>query len=474
MQHNFLYEQISKDISSAINDGEYHFNSRLPSLREVSEMYSVSMATAIQAYQTLEDKGLIESRPKSGYYVTSMLNKQIAQPAISQPTVTPTTVTVAQLAMTIVNDARQPRVVNLGAAVPGTDVLPLGQLARSMAGVSRREWKAAGNYEDARGNEVLRKEITRLMRDTGCRCKADEIIITNGCLEALNLALRTVAKPGDTIAIESPTYFGILQTIENLGMRALEIPTHPAHGIEPDALKHALKKQKISACILIPSFSNPLGSCMPEKNKQDIVALLEKAKIPLIEDDVYGFLSYEQPRPKSAKSYDKTGNVIYCSSFSKTVAPGIRIGWMIPGRFTEQVAYQKFLDNISTAVHPQLALAEIIHRGQFKKAVRQSARLYQHRMEQLRYWITEYFPEGTRLTVPQGGFVIWLELPKQIDALELYRKAMEKRISISPGQLFSSQTQYKHHIRLSCGAVDGELAHKSVKTLGKLAKNLCY
>jgi len=467
--HNhYLYEQLANDLAQAIHKGSYGVDERLPSLRYISEQYEVSIATAIQAYQRLENNGLICSRPKSGYFVTQWMGEQLEEPVISKPKTSPTNVSVGHLAMSLINESRQSGLIKLGAAVPEPDLLPLASLSRTLAGIARRKHRASASYEDAQGNIDLRKQIVHLMRESGVRCTADDIIITNGCLEALSLALRVVAKSGDTIAIESPTYFGILQVIESLGMKALEISTHANTGIEPEALKQAIKKRKIATCILMPTFNNPLGSTMPKENIQQVVELLDKHNIPLIEDDVYGALSYEPRRPKAAKAYDNSGNVLYCSSFSKTVSPGLRIGWILAGQYKEQTKYQKFLDNISTSIHPQLTLAEFLSKGGYRRCIRHSARIYHQRMNQLRRWVSEAFPQGTRITNPNGGFLLWIELPKKHDALTLYRKAMDKKIAITPGILFSAQGQYKNHIRLSCGAVDGEQARKTINALAKL------
>ncbi len=464
------YEQTARELARAIAEGVYGVGERFPSLRQTSKQFTVSLATAVMAYRKLEDEGWIEARPRSGYFVR--LRAQPGEPAQTRPKPYPTPVTVGQLAMSLVDEVRSPRLLKLGAAVPAPDLLPLGALSRTMAGVARRHWREPAAYEEARGNAALRKQIARLMREAGCACAPDDVLVTNGCLEALSLALRATATPGDAIAIESPTYFGILQLIETLGMQALEIPTHPRDGIDPEALQQAIRKRKISAAILMPNFNSPLGSCMPDASKQRVVQLLSDANIPLIEDDVYGFLSYEQRRPKSTKAYDVQQNVLYCSSFSKTVAPGLRIGWIVPGRYYDRVKYLKFLDNISTANHTQSTMAEFLAKGAFTRSVRSASRIYQQRMEQLRYWVNDCFPDDTRLSHPTGGFLLWVELPKTIDCMELYRKALEKRIAISPGILFSAQGQYRHHVRLSCGVVEGEQARESVKTLGRLAKAL--
>lgn len=464
----FLYEQLANDLSRAIQQGLFAQDERLPSLRQVSEQYAVSMATAIQAYQHLEQTGLIAARPKSGYYVCQRQSDPSAEPTLSQPKSAPTEVNVGHLAMSLVNESRQPGLIRLGAAVPEPALLPLGTLSRHLAGIARRKHLAPASYEQSQGNLELRKQIARLMRDSGVRCTPADIIITNGCLEALGLALRAVANSGDTIAIESPTYFGVLQVIESLGMKALEIPTHARTGIDLQALHKTIKQRRIAACMLMPTFNNPLGSAMPDAHKQEVVDLLAKHRIPLIEDDMYGALSYAPRRPKAAKAFDSRGNVLYCSSFSKTISPGLRIGWILAGRYQEQVTYQKFLDNICTATHPQLTLAEFLAKDGYRRCVRHAARTYRQRMDQFRHWLTDAFPRGTRISNPQGGFLLWVELPKSVDCLTLYRKALEKKIAITPGVLFSAQGQYKHHIRLSCGAVEGEQAQKSIVTLAKL------
>jgi DNA-binding transcriptional MocR family regulator len=464
----FLYEQVAADLARAIAQGVFGQDDRLPSLRQVSEQYVVSIATVIQAYQHLEQTGLITARPKSGYYVCRRSAEHTAEPDLTQPKASPREVNVGHLAMSLVSETRQTGLIRLGAAVPAPDLLPLGTLARTLAGIARRKHQAPASYEQSQGNHELRKQIARLMRDCGVRCTPDDITITNGCLEALGLALRAVARNGDTIAIESPTYFGVLQVIESLGMKALEIPTHASTGIDLQALSKTIKQRKVAACVLMPTYNNPLGSTMPDEHKQRVVELLVRNKIPLIEDDVYGVLSYEPRRPKAAKAFDTRGNVLYCSSFSKTVSPGLRIGWILAGRYQQQVIYQKFLDNICSAPHPQLSLAEFLAKDGYRRSIRHAARVYRQRMEQLRLWIAEAFPQGTRISNPQGGFLLWVELPKKVDCLDLYRKAMEKKIAITPGVLFSAQGQYRHHIRLSCGAVEGEQARKSIFTLAKL------
>ena len=329
--------------------------------------------------------------------------------------------------------------------------------------------EVSGRYERPAGNELLRERIAGLLKRAGCPCHPDELIVTNGCLEALALSLRAVAKAGDAIAIESPTFYGILQTIESLGMKALEIPTHPRNGVDLDALQRVIDKGRVAACLFIPSFNNPLGSCMPLENRQRLADMLGRAEVPLIEDDVYGDLSYQQPRLPTVKSFDRHGNVLLCSSFSKTLVPGYRVGYVLAGKWSEQVSHLKLLGNVATAGLPQLALAEYLKRGGYERVVGQAAQTYRWRSEQIRSLVLDYFPEGTLVTQPQGGFVLWVEMPPAVDCVALHYLALQAGISVTPGVIFSPRGDYRHHIRISCGQLSGEEAEPAIRQLGAIA-----
>lgn len=471
MSKAYLYQQLADELEAAIRQGLFQPQQKLPSLRSVSRDFDYSMATVIQAYELLQQNGLIEARPKSGYFV-SFTNQEAQQPLASKPRLQAKKVSVAQLAMALVQESRHPSLLRLGAAVPGADLMPLSQLSRIQAGVSRRYYQSAANYPDEQGDSSLRQQIAIHMREAGCRVHAADVVISNGCLEALGIALRCVAKPGDVIAIESPTYFGILRAIENLGLKALELPSSSATGVDLDALESALKRGLIKACAFQPSYNNPYGSCMPEQHRRRLLELLNRYDIPLIEDDVYGFLSFSSRRPKAVKAYDKEQRVIYCSSYSKTISPALRVGWMIPGRYRDAVVYQKFLDNISCAIAPQLTMAEVLSRGLYRRTTRHAANVYRQRLHAMQAWIRDYFPKGTRVSQPSGGFVLWVELPKQINALQLYQQAMRQHIAVTPGNLFSTQNQFSHCIRVSAGIVEGEKARMALQKLGRLCASV--
>lgn len=465
----FLYRRLAGELAAALQGGHFVEGERLPSLRTIAARHGVSIATAMQAYEELERGGLIEARHRSGYFARRPVCGLECEPEMSRPAPRPGVVTVARLALDILEEARRPGVLNLGAALPAAELLPLRPLLREMGAVAREHGEVVGRYELPAGTPELREQIGRYLARSGCHVAPAELIVTNGCMEALTLSLRAVARSGDTVAIESPTFYGILQAIEALGMCALELPTHPRDGVDLDALEAALKGQSLAAILLVPSFNNPLGSLMPLANRQRLARLVARHGVPLIEDDIYGDLGYQTPRLPTVKSLDRSGHVILCSSFSKTLAPGYRIGYVAAGRYREQIEHLKLLGNIATAGLPQLTLARYLKSQRHEAVIRQATRTYRQRSEQLRRLILEQFPEGTRVTQPQGGFVMWVELPEHIDAVQLHEVALHQGISITPGVIFSPRGDYRHHIRMSGGQVAGEAMRDGVAQLGRLA-----
>jgi DNA-binding transcriptional MocR family regulator len=350
--------------------------------------------------------------------------------------------------------------------------VPTAKLQRIISTIARREPSSLSNYGLAPGREELRRQIALRARDWGVSTTPDEIIVTNGCMEALNLCLRAVARPGDTIALESPTYFGVLQIIESLGMKALEIPTHPRDGVSLEALELALDRDRIKACLLMPNVSNPLGSTMPDAAKKRLVQMLAERDIPLIEDGVYNALSFSTTPQYAAKAYDRKGLVMLCSSFTKSVAPGFRVGWVAAGRYYEQVRILKFMSSGGMPELLQLAVAEFLENGGYERHLRTVQRTYARLTGLTQSAVAKYFPPGTRATRPGGGFVLWVELPKGCDSVELYEQAVQEGIGIAPGPMFSATDRFHNCLRLSCAVswtprIEGALAR-----LGELAHRL--
>ena len=464
-----LYEQVAGRISRLISEGTLKPGERVPSVRKLKRQLGVSVSTILHSYFLLEDKGLIEARPQSGFYVRLNRRELPPEPKMSAPSSSATMVDVGELSLEVHEKISDPHIVPLGAATPGNDLLPTRKLMRILAGLARRPDSVHHGYESPAGNVDLRRQIALRSLDWGCNFTPDEIVTTAGCSEAVNIALRAVTKPGDAVAVESPVYFGILHILESLHLKAVEVPTDPRDGICLDVLETVAKKRKVAAVFIQSNFQNPLGFCMSDANKKKLVDMLGRYNLPLIEDDIYGDVYYEGTRPRTLKSFDKKDAVILCSSFSKTLSPGFRVGWIVPGKFRTSVRKLKLATSLSTATLPQLAIAEMLRSGGYDHFLRRVRKAYSSQMRQMILAARRYFPEGTRVTRPNGGTVLWAEFPKGVDSIQMYHKALEKKISIVPGPLFSPKRQYKECIRLNCGHPYTERIEEAMITLGQIA-----
>jgi DNA-binding transcriptional MocR family regulator len=464
-----LYKQVALRICELIEHGTLRPGERVPSVRRWSEQQNVSIATVTQAYRWLEDRGQLVARPQSGYYVRLKPWSPPPVPEISKPGPGPIKVCVNDLVIQVIKAGRDPGLVRLGATLPSPELFPVRELNRTMAAVGRRSPMLANSYDAPPGNEALRVQVARRAIEAGCTLAPDDIVTTVGATEALNLCLRAVAKPGDVIAIESPAFFGILHIIESLGMRVCEVPTCPETGVCLDGLARRIKACRIKACLFTLNYSNPLGSCMPDEKKERLVSLLASHEIPLIEDDIYGNLTFGATRPKVAKAFDEDGWVLLCDSFTKTLSPGYRVGWIAPGRFKAQVEYLKFVNTSATPSLPQMAVAEFLQIGGYDHHLRRIRRLYADQVQRVSECVSRYFPETTKATRPTGGMCLWVELPAQVDALQLYQQALAARISIAPGPLFSPKQGYKNFIRLNCGNPWSPEIENALRKLGELS-----
>ena len=371
--------------------------------------------------------------------------------------------------MAVVHASAEPGLVAFGSAVPSDD-FPGTRRVHELMAQKAREWGTrAGAYEAPPGHRALREQLAQRGVDAGCSFSPDEVVVTSGCQEALVLCLRAVAQAGDTVAVESPTYYGTLHAIRALGLRALEIPTHPETGISLEALEMALDEWPVKACVLTPNGNNPLGTVMPDERKAQLLSLLAAHEVPLVEDDIYGDLIYAPVRPKAVKAWDREGRVLLCSSVSKTIAPGLRVGWAVPGRYLEQVKHLKLVTSMATATLPQIAVAAFLASG-YERHLRSVRAAYRQRRDQLMELVSRHFPPGTRVTRPSGGFVAWLELPRKQDSVELYRAALAEGISVAPGPLFSARERYRNFIRLNYAHAWDARTSAALGTLGRLVR----
>ncbi len=446
---------------------------KLPSVRQLSREQGISLSTAYQAFYHLEGKGLIEARPKSGYYVRYSPQKFPDIPQKTHPSPIANQVSQDEIIRTVYQHLNSTETVYFSLSAPSLDILPVAKLNKSLVWAMRNTEGHGVKYEEIQGNLALRKQLARLAFNWGGTFSENDIVVTNGCMEALALSLMTVTQPGDVIAIESPTYFGIFQLAESLGLKVLEIPCDPITGVDLNYLDGAIPEFNIKACVFIPNFNNPMGSCMPDENKKKLVRILEKHRIPLIEDDIYGEHYFGKERPSTCKSFDKKGVVFYCASVSKLLAPGYRVGWCIPPpQLKDQVVKQKLMLNVSSPSITQAATAHFLANKRFDLHLRKLRSNIHTQCLRYMQTIAEYFPKGTRLTRPRGGLILWVELPKNINALELHNLAIQQNVSIAPGQLFSSDQRYTNFIKICYGFPWSKQIESALQVIGTLAHDL--
>lgn len=468
---DFLYHQISGLIATQIQRFTLRTGDKLPSLRAFSKEQGISLTTAYKAYSELEINSLIEARPKSGYFVRYTPVRAIRSiKSISQTPAKKESDPDALVTMLQQNFARQD-MVKLSLATPDISLLPQAKLNKSMVEALRASADSCILYEDIQGFLALRKHIARQAINWGGSITEEDVVTTQGCMEALVYSLKAVTSPGDLIAIESPTYFGVVSVISSLGLRTLEIPADPTTGIDIAALKNELDKNRISACLFVPTFSNPMGYCMSNERKKELVRLLLKYNVPLIEDDIYGEMYFGKARPKTCKSFDEHGMVLLCSSVSKSLAPGYRIGWCLPGRFKDAVIKLKLSSTISSATPTQHAIARFFQTGRYDLHMRNLRRTLHSQCLRYTQAIADYFPQSTKVSRPPGGYVLWLEFSPSVNVMDIFYLAAEAHISIAPGQLFSRDSSFTNYMRISFGIPYNQVIDDSLKLLGNMVKN---
>lgn len=445
-----VYVTLADEIAAGIRGGTYRSGERLPSVRALARARAVSVASALAAYRYLEERGLAEARPRSGYYVHAARAPEAEAPRSPARRAQPRPVTGQELALSLVKAASNPAVVQLGAAVPDPSFLPTHAVGQVMAQVVRSQRSRIAGYEMSPGAPELRRQIARRMIEAGCMLSPDELVVTSGCQEALTLALRAVTEPGDIVALESPTFYGLLQVVDALGLQALEIPSSADTGMSLEALELALDRWPVKACVTVPNHSNPLGFRMPDDAKRRMLRLLARYRVPVIEDDVYGDLGFDSPRPLMLMAAGEGAEILHCSSVSKTLSPGLRVGWIAPGRHQARVEYLKYVSDIATGTADQITVAEFLASGRYDRHMRTVRRQYGDAVARMREDVVRLFPAGTRISRPTGGFVLWIELPEAIDTVDIAYRALEADISIAPGPLFSASGKYRNCMRLSC------------------------
>ncbi|MDD3355197.1 PLP-dependent aminotransferase family protein [Zoogloea sp.] len=463
-----LYETLAGEMARLIADGVLRPGERLPSVRHVCRSQNVAPVTVTQAYHLLESRGLIEARPRSGYFVRGRLGQRLAEPEMTRPVGESTALAVSDFIFQILDSVKDPAVVPLGSSFPSPHLFPLDKLGRFLASAARHLDPLATVTDLPPRNEELRRQLSLRYLAQGAHVPPGEIIITSGAMEGLNLCLQAVTRPGDLIAMESPTFYAGLQAAERLGLKVIEIPSHPREGVSLVALEDALRHHPVRACLLMLNFANPTGARVPDERRRALVELLDRHDVPLIEDDVYAELYFGTDLPMVTKAVDPAGRVMHVSSFSKCLAPGYRIGWVAAGRYASAIQRQKLSLSLATTVPVQIALADYLKHGGYDNHLRHLRRRLAGQEAALVAAVEAHFPAGTRLARPAGGYFLWLELPPGGDALALHRQALARGISIAPGPIFSAKREFGQCIRLNFGHPLEERGLAAVTTLGQL------
>ncbi|WP_252106064.1 MULTISPECIES: PLP-dependent aminotransferase family protein [unclassified Halomonas] len=463
------YERVAAVLRERIEHGLYGPGDRLPSIRAVCQEMAVGISTAQEAYRQLMDAALIESRPKSGYFVLAGHAPRVL-PSVSRPAQRPVDVSQWNQVLELVATQNEDDRLLLGRGVPNLDYATLKPLSKILGGLHRTAELSGFNYDKLIGSLELRQQVAKLAVASNCLLHPDDILITTGCQEALSIALRTLTQPGDVVAVDSPSFYGTMQILKAGSLKALEIPTDPQTGISLEALELALEQWPIRAIQITPTFNNPLGYTMPAERKRALVQLAQRFDVAIIEDDIYGDLAFSQPRPPTVKSFDTDGRVLLCSGFSKTLCPGLRVGWLAPGRYRDQALHMKYVSTGASATLPQLAVAAFIAKGHFDRHLRSVIRQYQRQRDVMIDWVQRYFPAGTGISYPQGGFLLWVELPAAVDCVRLNERLAEHHLHVAPGSLFSASGKFRQCLRLNYAFTLTPDIEAAVRTVGALAK----
>ncbi|MHC8316050.1 aminotransferase-like domain-containing protein [Pseudomonas sp. LB3P31] len=466
-----LYRQLANHYLDAIRSGTLKTGERFPSIRLMMEKHAVSLSTAVQVCRELEGQGVLEARPRSGNYIRQP--DCLPQPMPKAVPDADVYVGIHQQVSAVLKASQRATIkVNFASPYCAPELYPLKILQNHMAKALRQDQQLLGRTGPTSGNLALRTILARRALTSKTQLSAEQIVITNGASEALNLALRAVTQPGDTVAVESPTFHGLLQILESLNLQVREVPATAHCGINLIALEQLLRgPERIHAVIVMPNLQNPLGSIMPDSHKARLVQLCAERGAVLIEDDTYGDLvDTEQPQ-STLKHWDRSDNLIYCASLNKTLAPGMRLGWISAGRWHDRVEMLKHSQSRGCEVLSQLAVGAFMKTPSYERYLRRLRKTLTQQRQQISAAILRHFPQGTRVTEPRGGTLLWVELPFGYSAMRLFHEGLKVGIQILPGDIFSNGAGFGHCLRVGCGAPFSLRVEEALATLGQLLKN---
>ena len=436
-----LYLQLEQQLSRLISAGRLVQGDKLPSIRSLCNEYQMAKGTVLHALERLEARGLIEARPRSGYYVCLAAEQKIPSDFVPAPL-------EARVSDVLLEIMQAGSAFDLCPGAGDESTTGLELLNRSMNRAMRQQrGKSHLYYDSPYGLAPLREQLRQRLLKRGLTVSQDEICITSGCQNSLFLALMATCQPGDTVAVESPGFYGVLQLLEQLKLRVIEIPSSSQSGMMMDALQAAAEKWGIRACVVSPCFSTPTGALMPEHSRVRLLEMAETHDFAVIEDDIYADTALGVV-PDPLKSLDTTGRVILCSSFSKTLSKDLRVGWISAGRWHKNVVQLKLVTQLASPTSVQKGVTDFIASGAYTAHLkRQQHRLKQQRdqlLAEIRSW------QGVHTTsIPEGGLSLWVELTPERNTLTLFHSLKSRGVMITPGTLFSNEDKFKNALRIS-------------------------
>jgi DNA-binding transcriptional MocR family regulator len=467
----YRYTKLADLLENQIRDGTFRAGDKLPSIRGLHASTGLSLSTVYQAFIELEKRGMILAREKSGYYVKPLPKHILPSPEVVRHKPVPRKVVINNLAATLFDALVTPDVLPLGGAFISESLLPLKELTGLLKSIPQNELNHhIATYSHYLGHSGLRRKISQRLAPVCGEVSPQQMVITNGCMEAVSLCLQAVTQPGDTVIVESPTFPWFLQIIEDLNLYALEIPADCRTGISIASLEQALKRHPVKACIFVSTFNNPMGFTTSDEKKEQLVRLLSSREIPIIEDDIYGELHFDPMRPTPLKRFDNSGMVLYCSSFSKCLSPGLRIGWAMAGRYHERLQRLKLNHSIGQPPVTQWLAYHYLQSRSFDRHLRKLRTRLKHQISNTAQAIARYFPSNTKISSPLGGVALWVQLDDRIDSLKLFRRALDANVAVMPGIMCASGDAYANYIRICCGLPYDDRIERAIRTLGRLIK----
>lgn len=458
------YRQLAELFKTQIQQNTWRAGEKLPSVRVTSRNHSVSTGTVLQAYQLLEAQGWVIAKPQSGYYVTAELER-------IELTDAPKNVYHSNLNDELYDYLKQqvmPDAVCLGSAFPDLRLFPLEALNRNLASSGRKMGPESLLDNLPPGSESLRRLIAQRYIQQGISTTHEDVVITSGALEALNLSLQAVTRPGDIVVVESPAFYGALQAIERFGLKAIELSVDSQTGHDLDQLEAIFAEYNVRACWLMVNFQNPTGASLSDEQKKYVVRLADKYDVILIEDDVYSELYFSANKPTSLKAFDEQERVLHCSSFSKSLCPGYRLGWVVSKRFNEKIQKLQLISTLSGSAPIQQGIAHYLQNDSYDNHLRKLRRIMQQRQNLFVNLLKNYFPKHVQYTVPDGGYFVWVKLPNGINSKAVYQALLQKQITVAYGKLFSNDIKYENYLRLNTSMPIDTQLENAIKNIGEL------